>query len=165
MAQTRLTLHGLVNVTQKIDLVFRVRSAIDQYFLCDLKIMLQPGQAPAPLIIAVALGTILSFIPAPLLDSLLVGVIFARYRQVNRAALLTARVVWNDLVVVPLYVPGFRFGMRLLEPFFVNNSALSVRFIAFSLGLVILASAATFISAVVMFSIVTVLDQWRRSSL
>ena len=53
------------------------------------------------IVIAVALGTILGFMPAPFLDSLLVGVIFARFRQINRSALLAARIVWNDLIVVP----------------------------------------------------------------
>lgn len=165
MALVQETIQGFPNGAQINKLVNRVRSAIEQHFVSDLKLMLQPGQAPAPLIIAVALGTILSFIPAPVLDSLLVGVILTRYRQVNRTALLAARIVWNDLIVVPLYVPGFRFGMRLLEPFFVNSSQLSARIIAFSLGLLLLASAATIISAIVMFGFVTLLGQRRHASL
>ena len=164
MALVQETIQGFPNGAQINNLVCRVRSAIEQHFVSDLKVMLQPGQAPAPLIIAVALGTILSFIPAPVLDSFLVGIILTRYRQVNRTALLATRIVWNDLIVVPLYVRGFRFGMHLLEPFFVNSSPLSLRIFAFSLGLLLLASAATIISTIVMFGFITLLGQRRSAS-
>lgn len=163
MTAVQDTLQGFQKLSQKNALVCRLSRALNQHILPDFKVLFQPGQAPAPLVIAVALGTILSFIPAPLLDSLLVGVIFARFRQVNKSALLAARIVWNDLVVVPLYVPGFRFGMRLVEPFTVNDTTLAIKIIGFSLGLVLLTAAATIASAAIMVGFISVLRLWQNS--
>ncbi|MFN2304588.1 MAG: hypothetical protein ACK2TV_12740, partial [Anaerolineales bacterium] len=118
-------------------------------------------QAFVPVIVAVALGTILSFIPAPILDTLFVGIIFARFRQVNRSALLLARVVWNDLIVVPLYVPSFRFGMRLLEPYTVNEPSFVIKALGFSLGLTILTAAAAILSMVVTFGLIKIFQKWQ----
>lgn len=164
MTLIRLTVQGLPYASQKKAVVYRVRGAIRRHVLHDLKVMLQPDQAPASLVTAVALGTMLSFIPVPVLDTLLVGVIIARYRRVNRSALLIARFFWNDFVVVPLYVTVFRLGMRLLDPFFANNTTITVRVFAFSLGLLIVASAATVASSAVVFCFVTVLRQRQGSS-
>jgi hypothetical protein len=136
---------------------------IDRLVLQDLRSLLSPGQAPAPLVGAAILGTMLSFIPAPFVDTLLVGFIFARFRSVNRSALLAARVLWNDLIVIPLYLPGFRFGMSLLEPHFQNTSGLQVQAGAFLLGLFVLTSIAASVSGVVMFSFITLL-RYRQSS-
>lgn len=135
---------------------------IGEQFLLDLKTILQPGQAPLPLILAVALGTMLSFVPAPFLDSLLVGIILARYRQINRPLVLAARMVWNDLIVVPLYVPGFRLGMRFLQILAVDNGTPQVRIAGFALGVVALASAATIASVLSMFCLLLLLRQWQR---
>lgn len=142
----------------------RIHSAIDRLILGDIRALLQPGQSATPLVLSAVLGTLLSFMPAPILDTLLVGIIFARFRQINRSALLAARLVWNDFVVVPLYVPGYRFGMSLLDPYVVGGSTLTARAGAFSLGLLALTLSAAIISAAVMFIFITLLGHWRGSS-
>ena len=150
--------------SQKNILFDRVHGMIDQYIVSDLKNLLQPGHDPGPLVTAVVLGTILSFIPAPFLDSFLVGVLVIRFRQLNRAAILAARLVWNDLIVVPLYWPSFRLGLRLLEPYSANNPTFTTNVLAFSLGLMLLTAAATFLSAALMLVVVVVLERWQQSS-
>ncbi len=142
-----------------------IPQAIDRLILHDLRALLSPGQPPAPLVAAAILGTLLSFIPAPFVDTLLVGLIFTRFKKVNRSALLAARFLWNDLVVLPLYVPGFRFGMSLLEPRVANSSAPPTQVAAFLLGLFALTLAAACISAVMMFSFVTFLQYWHGSKI
>ena len=163
MTAVQDTVQGFQKFSQENALLQRLYGLIKRHLLSECVVLLLPGQAPAPLVVAVALGTTLSFIPAPLLDSLLVGVIFARFRQVNRSALLAARIVWNDLVVVPLYVPGFRFGMRLLDPFTVNDTTLAIKVTAFSLGLVFLTAAATLLSVALMFALIMILKRLQRS--
>jgi hypothetical protein len=156
------TISETARVPVQIKIQF-LRQVIDRLVLQDLRSLLNPGQAPAPLVGAAMLGTLLSFIPVPFLDTFLVGFIFARFRNVNRAALLAARVLWNDLIVIPLYLPGFRFGMSLLEPHFADSLGLPVQAGAFLLGLFALTLLATCISAVVMFSFITLL-QYRHGS-
>ena len=76
---------------------------------------------------------------------MLVAVILARFKQVNRAPLFMARLLWNDLVVLPFYGPGYRIGAALIAPLTDANSALSsggtaVRsLLSLTLGIVILA--------------------------
>jgi hypothetical protein len=152
---------GFREFSQKYVLTYRLSNALNQYILSDFKVLIQPDQAFVPLIVAVALGTILSFIPAPILDTLFVGIIFARFRQVNRSALLLARVVWNDLIVVPLYVPSFRFGMRLLEPYTVNEPSFAIKVVGFSLGLTMLTAAATIISTTVTLGLIKIFQKWQ----
>jgi len=164
MAAYQETLQVFQKLSQKNTLFNRIHEAINQHIVSDFKDLFQPGQAPGPYVTAVVLGTMLSFIPAPLLDSLLVGVIFARFRQVNRAALLAARIIWNDLIVVPLYWPSFRFGLRLLEPYSANNSTFTIKVLAFSLGLLLLTAAATFLSAMIMVVFIATLNRWRKLS-
>jgi hypothetical protein len=142
-----------------------IPQAIDRLILHDLRALLSPGQPPAPLVAAAILGTLLSFIPAPFVDTLLLGLIITRFKKVNRSALLAARFLWNDLVVLPLYVPGFRFGMSLLEPRVANSSAPPTQAAAFLLGLFALTLAAACMSAVMMFSFVTLLRYWHGSKI
>lgn len=164
MAAFQETLQGFQKFSQNNALLYRLRGAINQYVVTDCKNLFQAGQAPGPYVIAASLGTILSFIPAPLLDTLLVGIIFARFRQVNRPVLLAARIIWNDLIVFPLYFPGFRFGLQLLEPYSANYTSFTIKVMAFSIGLLGLTAAATFLSASIMFVLVTVLQRRRSSS-
>ena len=148
-------------LSQKYVLTYRLYNALNQYVLSDFKVLLRPDQPSGPLIVAVALGTILSFLPAPVLDTLVVGVIFARFRRVNRSALLLARMVWNDLIVLPLYVPGFRFGMRLVDPYTVNEPSFVIKALGFSLGLTILPAAAAILSMVVTFGLIKIFQKWQ----
>lgn len=73
-----------------------------------------PAASPARLATAFAIGTLLSFIPLPVLDSLLVSLVLVRFRQVNKATLLAARLVWNDLVILSLAPTGYRLGVSML---------------------------------------------------
>jgi uncharacterized protein (DUF2062 family) len=161
MAVVQDTILSFQKISQKNALVYRLHRVIDEYILSDLRILFQPDQTPAPLVIAVALGTILSFIPAPFLDSLLVGLIIARFKKINRSALIASRIVWNDLIVVPLYVPGFRFGMQLVEPFLVKEPTFTIKIIGFSLGLMFMTTLATILSAGTVFAFVSILNRWR----
>jgi hypothetical protein len=154
---------GLQKLSPKNSLSIRLSRVLNQYIVSDFRLLLQAGQSPAPLVFAAALGTILSFIPTPFLDSLLIGIITVRFRQINRAALFTARIIWNDFIVVPLYLPGFRFGMRLIQPHVINDSSLTIKILGFSLGLFLLTAAATIISTVMMLSFLLILQQWHRS--
>lgn len=129
--------------------------------IADLKSFLKMEQAPAALAVAFALGTLLSFIPVPILDTLFVGAILNRYKQLNRAALLCARFIWNDLVVVPLYVPGFRLGMALLKPIVDTDQAFAVSAAAFALGIAVLAVAATLAGTLLIVSLYLMV-RWRR---
>jgi hypothetical protein len=164
MAAVQNTILSFQKLSQKDTLICRLHRALDECILSDFRILLKPDQAPAPLIVAVAIGTILSFIPAPFLDSLLVGLIIARFRKINRSALIASRIVWNDLVVVPLYVPGFRFGMQLVEPFSLNVPTFAIKTIGFSLGLLFLTTTATILSAGLMFALVSILNRWHRTT-
>lgn len=148
---------------QKNALLYRLHKALNEHILSDLRVLLQPDQAPAPLVVSAALGTVISFIPAPFLDSLLIGLVIARFRKINRSALIASRIVWNDLIVVPLYVPGFRFGMRLVEPFSVNDPSFGLKIMGFSLGLLFLTTAATILSVGMMFAFLSILQRLRNS--
>jgi uncharacterized protein (DUF2062 family) len=150
-------------LSQKKVVADRLHSVLSKHILSDLKLMLQPGQETGPLILAVALGTILSFIPAPILDTLVVGMIFARFRRINRSALIIARIVWNDLIVVPLYVPSFRFGMGLVETYKINESSFEIKLLGFSLGLISLTAAATALSVAVTLVFFKILHKWQMS--
>jgi hypothetical protein len=159
MALVQDALQVFQKFSQKNALINRVYKSLNQYFLSDFKLLLQPGQAPAPFILAIMLGTILSFIPAPILDTIVVGMIFARFRRINRSALILARIVWNDLIVVPLYVPGFRIGMRLVHPYSVNETSLTIKVLGFSLGLILLTAAATILSTVITLGFIKILHK------
>ncbi len=100
--------------------VTKARSQFGQ----ELKELRSPQHSAANLAAAFALGTMLSFIPVPLLDSMLVALIVTRFKQVNRASLFMARLLWNDLVVFPFYGPGYRIGAALLKPFISANPPL-----------------------------------------
>ena len=130
----------------------------------DSKKLLQPGQTPAPLAAAYALGTMLSFLPLPVVDTLLVGIILARSGQVNKPALLAARLIWNDIVVLPLYVTGFRLGMTFLGTMTIDDSGFAAQFIAFLLGVVVLSTVAALAGIVLIFGLFRLLEFWRRNA-
>lgn len=81
----------------------------------DLAELRNPSLPASGLAAAFAVGTLLSFIPVPLLDTILVAAVLARFRQLNRASLFMARLIWNDLLVIPLYGPGYRLGSAVVQ--------------------------------------------------
>jgi uncharacterized protein (DUF2062 family) len=86
-----------------------------QQFARDMVELRDPALPARQLAAAFAVGTVLSFIPVPLLDTILVGAVLARFRQLNRASLFLARLIWNDLLVFPLYGPGYRLGSAVVQ--------------------------------------------------
>lgn len=76
---------------------------------------LDATESPSKLALAFAVGTVTAFLPLIVIDTFLTLFILARFRQLNKVAVFGARAVWNDFVVVPLYVPGFKLGQFLLE--------------------------------------------------
>ena len=123
--------------------------------------LLSPNQAAGPVLLAFALGTLLSFIPAPLIDSVLVGVILARFRHVNRAALIAARIVWNDLVVIPLYLPAYRFSLSILEDLDQLTATIYLKPMAFILGVSCLALGAVFLGSTLLAALFMVVRLWQ----
>jgi uncharacterized protein (DUF2062 family) len=115
-------------------------------FWQELKELRNPTHSAGGLAAAFALGTLLSFIPVPLLDSMLVGMVLARFKQVNRAALLMARLIWNDLLVFPLYGPGYRLGSAVLAPVMAADGDLAgmgtvvAPLLSFTVGSIIIAT-------------------------
>jgi len=109
-------------------------------FWQELKELRNPAHSAGGLAAAFALGTLLSFIPVPLLDSMLVGMVLARFKQVNRAALLLARLIWNDLLVLPFYGPGYRLGSTVLAPVTAADGVLAAvaPLLSFTLGSIIM---------------------------
>ena len=93
-----------------------------------------------------AVGTLLSFIPVPLLDTILVGLVLARFKGLNRAPVFMARLIWNDLLVFPLYGPGYKLGTALVLPVLGSDPELpglgikAAPLLSFTTGLVVLAT-------------------------
>ncbi len=82
----------------------------------ELQELRNPAHPAGSLAAAFALGTLLSFIPIPIMDSLLVGILLTRFKQLNRASLFIARLIWNDFLIFPLYGPGYRLGSAVIGP-------------------------------------------------
>lgn len=146
-----------------IPLIQEQSHRLRQSAIQDLTDLAQANEAPTVLALAFALGTILSFVPVPLLDSLLLLFILSHFKQVNRPALLAARVVWNDLVVVPLYVPGYRLGTNVLASLPFGSAADATPLAAFAIGCLALAVAAAVLSAFTMFGVFWTVSQIRRA--
>lgn len=72
------------------------------------------ADAPHTLARSFALGTCLNFLPLPGIDVLLAALLLARCRRLNKAALLLAFAVWNNVVVLPLYAVGYRLGEKVV---------------------------------------------------
>ncbi|MCA9921657.1 MAG: DUF2062 domain-containing protein [Anaerolineales bacterium] len=60
-----------------------------------------------------ALGTLISVLPTPGFNIALAALLAARYKQLNKAALLAAVGVWNGFVVAPLYALSYQLGEML----------------------------------------------------
>ncbi len=161
MAKARLLQANIPRVVTLDPVIQYVGEVLFQAFVRDLKQTLRFDQSSSLLILAAVLGTILSFVPAPVLDSLLVGFILTRFKQVNRPILLAARLLWNDLLVVPLYMPGYRLGLLLLEPLAFNFGPTGTRLAAFLIGVAILMSVAAIISAALVVLLVATVRRRR----
>lgn len=129
----------------------------------DLQGLSQPDQTPGPIASSFALGTLLSFIPAPVLDTMLVGIILRRAKRINRPALLAARLVWNDLLVIPLYAVGYRLGTSIIALGPDTGSRTIPVAIAFLLGLLLLALIASSFSALTVFALYALFLSMRRN--
>ena len=117
--------------------------ARDQFWL-QLRELHSPVHSADSLAAAFAVGTMLSFIPVPVLDTILVGLVLSRYKGLNRASIFLARLIWNDLLVFPLYGPGYKLGSTLILPIIGPDleipglSVPALPFLGFIIGAVIL---------------------------
>lgn len=73
----------------------------------------QPG-TPHEMGVAFALGTFISLLPTPGLNTVLVMALVARWKQIHRPAIFTSLGVWNVFVAMPLYAIGIKAGQWLL---------------------------------------------------
>jgi len=120
---------------------------------CQLRREMQelrsPAASPTRLATAFAIGTLLSFIPLPLLDSLLVSLVLVKFRQVNKATLLAARLVWNDLVILSIARTSYRLGVSMLPTSMISSAdpapagKLIMLALNFAIGNQLIAIAAT----------------------
>ena len=137
----------------RISSLFReLTDKLHQKAVQELRDLAVANEAPAVLARAFALGTMLSFVPVPILDTLLVLFILSRYKHVNRPALLAARVLWNDLVVLPLYVPAVHLGRYVVASLPISDNAHAGTLVAFAIGCFAMAVAAAALSAIGMMA-------------
>ncbi len=134
----------------------------------ELQALGSPVHPAGRLAAAFALGTLISFVPVPFLDSLLLALVLAKYKQVNRAAIFMSRLIWNDLLVFPLFAPGYRLGSELVQP--LVNPAPSVpgifmSILSFAVGSTILAVSATICGFCVFLLVVNLLRLINRKGL
>ena len=110
--------HGVIKEAVSKKLLQRktnqIRNWTGHYLQSQAQELLGAAESPLALAAAFALGTLTSFFPIPILDSLLAVGLTVRFERLNKAAIFAARVVWNDLLVVPLYGPGFKLGQLVL---------------------------------------------------
>lgn len=108
----------------------------------ELATLIEPGQTAVPLALAFGTGTLLGFLPIPFVDSLLLALLLARVRRLNRPALLAGKLLWNELLVLPLYLPALRLGGRLLNVAHPGFDGVVANLAAFALGLGLIALLA-----------------------
>lgn len=128
----------------------RLAIARGQRFISDeIKSQSENIISPNQYALSFAIGTLISFIPLPVIDTLLASFILLKSKQINKLAFLAARVVWNDLIVYPLYVPSFKLGSSAVTSLggiptsFFMETDLIVWIASFSMGMIILAVLAT----------------------
>lgn len=108
----------------------------------DLGTLADPAQPARALALAFATGTLLGFLPVPVLDSLVLAFLLARSRRLSRPAVLAGKMVWNELLVLPLYGPALRLGDRLVSGTAVQPLGLAGQALDFAVGLLLLALLA-----------------------
>ncbi len=125
----------------------------------------QSSATPRNLALAFALGTFISVLPIPGVDLMLTTMLAAWFKQLNRAAMYAAAVVWNTFVVAPFYVLSNQVGGFLFQtgrvpeiPFGGPTGVLAQRFL---LGNLVVALSVTAVSFFIVQSSMT-LYQARR---
>lgn len=78
------------------------------------QLLRQPG-TPHEVAWAFALGTFISLLPTPGLNTVLVMGLAARWKQIHRPAIFTSLGVWNVFVASPLYAAGIKAGQWMLQ--------------------------------------------------
>jgi len=145
-----------MNKTIVIRKVVEKRIWAGHYLRIQAQELLQATDSPFGLAVAFALGTLTSFLPVPLLDSLLAAGLAVKFARLNKAAIFLARMVWNDLLVVPLYVPGLKVGQWILTAVLVKQES-QVTFqphyaylLSFILGAMVLAAVAALLGFILV---------------
>ena len=138
-------------------IAIKIRRWAGSYLQTRRQEFLQAADSPPALAAAFALGTLTSFFPVPILDSLLAVGLTVRFERLNKSAIFMARLVWNDLLVVPLYAPGFRVGQYVVTavldtqgPILIAHSQF-LWLLCFLAGVAILASFAALLCFLIVF--------------
>jgi hypothetical protein len=122
--------------------------ARDQFWQ-DLQELHSPVNPAGSLATSFAVGTLLSFIPLPVVDTILLGLVLARFKRLNRASIFIARLIWNDLLVFTLYGPGYKLGTALVMSVLGSDGdlpGLGIRaapLFGFTTGIVVLSGGMT----------------------
>ena len=122
-------------------------AALRQRAQGELRALSDPEQTAVALALAFATGTLLGFLPVPFLDSLLLALLLTRARRLNRPALLAGKMIWNELLVLPLYQPALRLGGLLLGAARTELTGPAAHALAFVLGLGLVALLAAGVGA------------------
>lgn len=131
----------------------RVRRSIGRF--------LETNASPEATARSFALGTLISVLPTPGFNIALAALLAARYKQLNKAALLTAVGVWNGFVVAPLYALSYQLGEVMFGVMPTGLAGVSLHVAALSLlkgflvGNVLIAMLVTAVSYLVVKTAVT----------
>lgn len=118
--------------------------------------MLRTNASPQTVAGSFAVGTFVSILPTPGLNIALLALLGARFKGLNKAAMLAAVGVWNTLVVAPLYALSFQIGEWLfgLTPVTLGTAPLPQALLSISksflVGNVIIAAAITAVSYILV---------------
>lgn len=94
--------------------------------------------------LAFAVGTFISVLPIPGIDLVLVTLLAALFKQLNRTAMIAALAVWNTFVVAPIYVLSHKVGTSI--PLLADKNL----FIGFLVGNLLLAVVITAVSYLII---------------
>ncbi len=113
----------------------------------------QSNATPRNLAAAFALGAFISVLPIPGVDLMVTTLLAAWFKQLNRAALYAAAVVWNTFVVAPFYILSRQVGGFLFQTGYIPEltlggqaSALAQRFLVGNLVVAVLVTAVSFLT-------------------
>lgn len=71
--------------------------------------------SPHALALAFSVGTLISLLPTPGLNLVLIGLLTAVFKGIHKGALVASMGVWNIFVITPIYALGHLVGTRLVE--------------------------------------------------
>ena len=130
----------------------------------DLAKLMDPTVPGIVLTSSFAVGVILGFLPFPFVDAVVLALLIRYCGRINRPAMLAGKMVWNELLVAPLYFPALRLGSRLLVGFEAQVSAAWVLPVAgFLLGIAVITITAAVASSLVFLLTIRLLHSWRSS--